>query len=95
MRVTYISAANNATATTSVDNVTTYGQPLAATGVDVVIKKWLSIREEVLAASSAASLDPTARLDADQRCISPSDFGFHNALLQPDGRLKFLDRRRQ
>ncbi len=28
--------------------------------------------------------------DEDRR-LSPSDFGFHNALLQPDGRLRFID----
>lgn len=26
-----------------------------------------------------------------ERCISPSDFGFHNALLTDDGRLRFID----
>jgi hypothetical protein len=26
-----------------------------------------------------------------ERCLSPSDFGFHNALLQNDGTLRFLD----
>jgi hypothetical protein len=26
-----------------------------------------------------------------QRCLSPSDFGFHNAILAPDDRLRFLD----
>jgi hypothetical protein len=26
-----------------------------------------------------------------QRCVSPSDFGFHNALIRPDGSLCFLD----
>jgi hypothetical protein len=30
-------------------------------------------------------------LDDLQRCVSPSDFGFHNALLQADGSVKFLD----
>ena len=29
-----------------------------------------------------------AQLD---RCLSPSDFGFHNAILAPDGRLRFID----
>ncbi|TDY87732.1 UNVERIFIED_ORG: Ser/Thr protein kinase RdoA (MazF antagonist) [Herbaspirillum seropedicae] len=29
-------------------------------------------------------------LEAD-RCISPSDFGFHNVLLRPDGQLCFID----
>lgn len=30
-------------------------------------------------------------LAPDSRCVSPSDFGFHNALLEADGRLRFLD----
>jgi hypothetical protein len=32
-----------------------------------------------------------ARLSVEDRCVSPSDFGFHNALLRPDGRLCFID----
>ena len=32
-----------------------------------------------------------ASLAAEQRCISPSDFGFHNALLREDGELSFVD----
>lgn len=30
-------------------------------------------------------------LEIQQRCISPSDFGFHNALRMPDRRIRFLD----
>lgn len=30
-------------------------------------------------------------LPASDRCLSPSDFGFHNALLTPSGKLTFLD----
>jgi len=30
-------------------------------------------------------------LPAEWRCLSPSDFGFHNVLLQADGALRFLD----
>jgi len=30
-------------------------------------------------------------LSLDQRCVSPSDFGFHNSLLGTDGRLIFFD----
>ncbi len=32
-----------------------------------------------------------AALVAEQRCISPSDFGFHNALMHSDGHLSFVD----
>ena len=31
------------------------------------------------------------RLPRQAWCVSPSDFGFHNALLQPDGQLRFVD----
>ena len=41
--------------------------------------------------AAAASIDVARELTAEQRCISPSDFGFHNALEMPDGRLAFLD----
>jgi hypothetical protein len=44
---------------------------------------------ECQAAASGLSLDePLATAD---RCISPSDFGFHNAILANDGRLRFID----
>jgi len=36
-------------------------------------------------------LDLEYLLPAEERCISPSDFGFHNALRRPDGRICFLD----
>ncbi|MEO8499138.1 MAG: aminoglycoside phosphotransferase family protein [Planctomycetota bacterium] len=32
-----------------------------------------------------------ALVTAEQRCISPSDFGFHNALMRGDGQLGFVD----
>ncbi len=30
-------------------------------------------------------------LTQEERCLSPSDFGFHNSLLQADGTLRFFD----
>lgn len=38
-----------------------------------------------------AGYDPLEDLPEGERCISPSDFGFHNALRRPDGRICFLD----
>ena len=35
--------------------------------------------------------DFAAEIAPEQRVLSPSDFGFHNALKRPDGRLVFLD----
>ena len=41
--------------------------------------------------TAAAALDPRADLEAEARTLSPSDFGFHNALRRPDGSLAFID----
>ncbi len=40
---------------------------------------------------AAAGQSFTAELDLNRRTLSPSDFGFHNALRQPDSRIFFLD----
>ncbi len=43
-------------------------------------------------AQSAASADEfEALLPQSERCLSPSDFGFHNALLTPDKVVRFID----
>lgn len=39
----------------------------------------------------AARMDWEKEIDATERTLSPSDFGFHNCLRQPDGRIAFLD----
>lgn len=39
----------------------------------------------------AAGMDPNAALAPSLRCLSPSDFGFHNALLRDDGTVVFFD----
>lgn len=36
-------------------------------------------------------LDCSATIPLSDRCLSPSDFGFHNALVSPDGQVSFLD----
>jgi hypothetical protein len=52
---------------------------------------WYAIRAAGAAAAAALGLAEDDRLDAAERCLSPSDFGFHNALWEPTGRLRFLD----
>lgn len=47
--------------------------------------------ERIMAAAVLADLDIDTVLGAELRCISPSDFGFHNALKRPSGDLCFLD----
>jgi hypothetical protein len=41
--------------------------------------------------AAAGGLATDVRLESAQRCLSPSDFGFHNAILANDGRVRFID----
>jgi Phosphotransferase enzyme family len=49
--------------------------------------RWANTRQSILRACGEAE----ERLGAGERCLSPSDFGFHNALRRPDGSLCFID----
>ena len=53
--------------------------------------RWRVLTEEVANACLQSGLDPNAPLEKAQQCLSPSDFGFHNALAQTDGNPRFLD----
>lgn len=52
---------------------------------------WAHIRSGIEREARARRLDGTRPLAASERCVSPSDFGFHNALLEPPGTLRFFD----
>jgi hypothetical protein len=49
---------------------------------------WIAWRAAIL---RATELDAGTEIPPVGRCVSPSDFGFHNAILAPDGLLRFLD----
>jgi hypothetical protein len=51
---------------------------------------WVSISAEITEKAKEYNI-LNRSLDQNQRCISPSDFGFHNALLQSNGQIKFID----
>ncbi len=52
---------------------------------DELVPAWASVRAGI--ASRGGAQPPAAAC----RCLSPSDFGFHNALRRPDGTICFLD----
>lgn len=52
---------------------------------------WQATKVRLLEACAACGINPAATLPSNERCLSPSDFGFHNALVRPDGSLCFLD----
>lgn len=53
--------------------------------------RWSIVRTRVLAKCHEAGVAPAQVLAADERCLSPSDFGFHNALLDHRGVMRFFD----
>jgi len=48
---------------------------------------WMTLREK----TERAMTEKDRTLDHSERCISPSDFGFHNTIRSSDGRLRFFD----
>ncbi len=53
---------------------------------------WRTIEKSVLSGAASRDVDPERTLDEQERIISPSDFGFHNAIARAaDGRLCFHD----
>lgn len=56
-----------------------------------LISAWESIRNSVLSEVHKLQLPLDEALPLEDRILSPSDFGFHNARLTKDGNLVFLD----
>ena len=54
---------------------------------DLLIPSWHCIRKEAQKTSKRWKIP----LTLDERCISPSDFGFHNCVRRPSGTLAFYD----
>jgi hypothetical protein len=58
---------------------------------DRLVPAWASVHESARGECERAGVSPTRELSVGERCISPSDFGFHNAIRDGDGRLVFFD----
>jgi hypothetical protein len=52
---------------------------------------WQRVQASIDERSRALGLRLEAEIPREDRCLSPSDFGFHNAILTSSGRLRFLD----
>ena len=55
---------------------------------DTLLPLWHELRERIEAFPDSARREI---LPPSERCLSPSDFGFHNALRQSDGTLRYVD----
>lgn len=56
-----------------------------------LLPAWTAVKARLEVAAAAAGLSIDAMVSPDACCLSPSDFGFHNALLDEAGVLTFLD----
>jgi hypothetical protein len=56
-----------------------------------LVPLWELVRELTQAEARDNGLSLDQPLDLLARCVSPSDFGFHNALVSPDGQATFID----
>jgi len=52
---------------------------------------WNTIRERVRSLCQSAGMETDRQLAPMDRCLSPSDFGFHNCVLDSQGNLRFFD----
>lgn len=52
---------------------------------------WERLRGSIISQASHAPAGQKVCLQRAVRCLSPSDFGFHNTLLEPEGELRFFD----
>ena len=59
--------------------------------LDELLPAWDKVRDFVEREVARTGLAVAQELPPDERCVSPSDFGFHNAILGEDGLLRFID----
>lgn len=55
------------------------------------VPAWHAVRAWCLARAERWGIPPARELRDGEKTLSPSDFGFHNAVQRPDGRLVFID----
>jgi len=58
---------------------------------EALLPTWNTVKARLIGDARAAGLEIDRALGPDQCCLSPSDFGFHNALADESGRVTFLD----
>lgn len=58
---------------------------------EALLPTWASVKARLTKDARAIGLEMGRALRPDECCLSPSDFGFHNALADQNGRVTFLD----
>ena len=52
---------------------------------------WNSLKELIILEAKASGIDINSKIAFEDRCISPSDFGFHNAIKDQHKNIRFID----
>ncbi len=52
---------------------------------------WEKVREGVVRLARGLRIEMDEYIPLEERCLSPSDFGFHNTILEKTGALRFID----
>jgi len=52
---------------------------------------WMTLKKDILDKLGNSGAAISELIDNNERCISPSDYGFHNSLLEQNGKLRFID----
>jgi hypothetical protein len=76
---------------TTLDDTAPDRQAAEALVADRLVPAWNSVLAQIHSSVAALRIDPAAELSPLHMCVSPSDFGFHNALRDARGQLGFLD----
>lgn len=58
---------------------------------DELLKTWMRLAEHVRRRAVELGFALNTAIDQQDKCISPSDFGFHNAILDSNGKIYFID----
>jgi hypothetical protein len=73
------------------DDSTPLGQDAVRFVREELAPGWDQVRHHLITQAAVGSLSLVAPIPSEDECLSPSDFGFHNAIRQADGRLRFID----
>jgi hypothetical protein len=59
--------------------------------IDELSRFWTSLKDLITLEAKASGIDINSKLALEDRCISPSDFGFHNAIKDRHKNIRFID----
>jgi hypothetical protein len=76
---------------TALDMATPHAHDAQRLVTEKLLPAWNAVKAQLATGAAAAGLAMDTMLAIEDCCLSPSDFGFHNALLSDEGRLTFLD----